>query len=462
MLSWDNYKEWLGSDLIRSELAHNLPPAITEWVTDSRTIQPGQWFIALPGENYDGHDFVSAAVKAGAAGIVVNDSWSSSQLSSHPSIVVKNPRRALQLIAKGWRSVHTDTTALAITGSLGKTSTKELVTSILSQLGPTLASPGNFNNEIGVPKTLQLLRSEHQFAVLELGARNLGDIESLVDIVSPNVAACLNIGSSHLEQFGTRENLITTKLQIYSDPKATSVINVDDSNCLKALALPSPKHITFSKKDSTANVFSRDRTLLGPNGARLSLAIDGEELDVLVPFCHEGLCDNALAAAAIASAAGATLQQIKKGIEDFKSLPRRFNVIDKGELTVIDDTYNSHPDSVIAGLKSVSSTFPEASKILVIGDMLELGKSSKADHLSIGDKCSQLNPKLLITVGPNARDIAEGAKQSGLPTSSIISFSNVDEAISANVDLKKFGSVVYAKASKSVELHRFVNSISLT
>lgn len=460
MLTWKNYEQWLSPILKNSLPADILAPMGKDFITDSKSIKPGQWFVALKGQNHDGHTFIADAINNGAIGIVVSESWAIA--NSHikiAKIVVSDTLKAFQLIAKGWRNIHQRVKVIAITGSVGKTTTKELLQNIFNASGPTLYAQGNFNNEIGVPKTLLQITDDCQYAVLELGARKRGDIALLTDLSNPQIVCCLNIGTAHLEIFGSQKELENTKLEIYTTtPNATAVINIDDERMVNCLEKLNKTYFSFGKSKK-ADVLLKNVAWLPDGSMGIELLKNNQSLDITLPVAHEAYPENVLAATAVAMAAQISDNCLKQGLSQFKGVYRRYQVISKDQLSIIDDTYNAHPKSMHAGLSTVKKAYPNHKKILVLGDMLELGELTKKAHEELGEFCALLNPSLLITVGSFAALIAEQAIKSGLPSDCVLHFANVDQLIAKNIDFKKFGSILYAKASNSINLHKLLKTL---
>ncbi len=463
MLTWENYRNWLGAAL-RGSLPSGPAPALAAWSSDSRSIAMGEWFVPISGENFDGHRFIEAALQRGAAGFFYaagrRGEFKDEALSR--GIAVEDPLAAFQKIASGWRGSLKNLRLLALTGSTGKTTTKEMLSTILQAAGPTLATQGSFNNEVGVPKTLQSLLPEHRYAALEFGARMPGNIKFLCEMASPDVAALINVGVTHLGIFGSLENLLNTKLEIFrnSPRHAVQVAFHDDPRILGAARATGKKTVTFGS-DQQADVGLLDSEWhTGDGKMTVKLRLNGKTTDVLFGIAHDAFPINAAAAAAMALAVGVPEAAIIKGLTGFKGVKGRYQIHKIGSLQLIDDTYNANPDSMRAGLATVQRAFKGRRLVLVLGDMLELGDTSAAEHRLVGrERVAPVSPTLLITVGPDGREIAEGARLGGLDPKRIRSFASVDELFAADLKFEELGDVLYAKASNGIKLSKLVDRL---
>jgi UDP-N-acetylmuramoyl-tripeptide--D-alanyl-D-alanine ligase len=367
--------------------------------TDSRTLKPGALFVALRGPNFDGAAFVQAAAAQGAIGALVERATP----GVLPQVLVPNTLRALQELAKNWRADFT-LPVVAVAGSNGKTTAKEMTAAILSRMGICMATHGNLNNHIGVPVTLMRLEAAHRSAVIEMGANAIGDVAALMRIARPTVGLITNAGAEHLEGFGNLDGVAKGEGETVSclDPQGTAIINADDAYAGYWRGISGAKRIvTFgvhTSADFTArNVFQGIErgefatrfTLISPVGERAIMLKAGGAHNV----------GNALAAAAAASAAGASLEDISSGLADFRAVSGRLQLKagTRGSW-IIDDSYNANPSSVRAAME-VLRTLPGATW-LVLGDMAELGASSQDSHAHIGSYARDCGIKRLFAMGP--------------------------------------------------------------
>ena len=465
MLTWLDYQDWLGSVASAASTPIARAPELIELSTDSRSIQRGQWFIPIDGTNFDGHQFIADAMNKGAAGFFYN----TSRVNAIPSdlldkgFAVTNTLQAFQLSAAGWRKKLKSLRLIALTGSAGKTTTKEMLGNILRADGPTFATHASFNNEVGVPKSLQQLSPELRYAALEFGARNHGNIKFLCDMASPDIVGLINVGTAHLGVFGSVENLLATKLEIFRDspPHAVQVANRDDPRIFENAVKTGKKTISFgTSPESDVCLIGADWRVDG--GMNVHLRIPSkEELTIALGIAHEIFPINVAAAAALALAAGVKPESITSGLSGFRGVKGRYYLLRSQGLTIIDDTYNANPESMAVGLKTVARAYPDSRLILILGDMLELGEASLGAHRDIGSHTiAKINPAQLITVGAEAKQIAEAASSAGFPKSKTRCFASVNELIDAAIDYKSIGQVLYAKGSNSVKLSKLLDSLT--
>jgi len=333
--------------------------------TDTRQRMDGGVFLALIGDNFDAHNYIQKAEEMGAVAIIA-----SRQVSSNlPVLLVKNTQDALSKIAK-YHLNNIKPMTVAITGSNGKTTTKNLLANILKLSAPTLKTAGNLNNHLGVPMTLLKLEPTHQYAVIEMGANHLGEIKHLRELVQPDVAVVTNTGDAHIGEFGSKENLISAKGEIYS---------VDSQN------------ITNTNTNYTADLsFGNDGDVFASNihESNFTLNIKEENIDVSLQLIGKHNIDNALAASACAHALGIDIDQIKLGLENTKAESGRLNTIRTEKFTLIDDTYNASPTSVKAALETLSQYRGEL--VVILGDMAELGDEAISLHQQVGKLAKQI------------------------------------------------------------------------
>jgi UDP-N-acetylmuramoyl-tripeptide--D-alanyl-D-alanine ligase len=366
--------------------------------TDSRTLKPGALFVALRGPNFNGTEFVAAAAMRGAVGALVDQATS----SALPQIVVPDSLQALQQLAKAWRALFT-LPVVAVAGSNGKTTAKEMTSAILARMGLCMATHGNLNNHIGVPVTLMRLESAHRSAVIEMGANRVGDVAELMRLVQPTVGLITNAGAEHLEGFGDLDGVAKGEGETVSclDSGATAIINADDAYAgyWRGVATAG-RIITFGVQ---AEADFKARNIIqgierGEFATRFMLSSPlGERLVTLkVGGAHN--IGNALAAAAAASAAGASLDQIVAGLADFRAVSGRLQLKPgtRGSW-IIDDSYNANPSSVRAGLEVLRSL--SGPTWLVLGDMAELGDSAEDSHAHMGGYARECGVKRMFAVG---------------------------------------------------------------
>jgi UDP-N-acetylmuramoyl-tripeptide--D-alanyl-D-alanine ligase len=366
-------------------------------VTDSRKVDYGTLFAALPGSRVDGHEFAASAVELGAAALIVSRPLD----LDIPQLLVKDVLIALGRIARHLR-MQLDPEVVGITGSNGKTTVKEMITGILQQQGEVLATRGNYNNELGVPLSLFEIEPQHRYAVLEMGASRPGDIAYLSDIVRPDVGLITNIGPAHLQGFGSEEGVARAKGELYAALPADgcAVINCDEPWSKLWQTLNSAERvITFGTRERCdVRPLQEDSSLkmITPEGSF--------EFELALPGTHNLV--NAAGATAAALALGASLETIRSGLKTVKPVPGRLNLIRTGAgWTVIDDTYNANPASLYSALRVLSGL--QGKPWLVLGDMKELGEDSRKMHREVGEAARAMGVRRLFTVGDHAEATAD-------------------------------------------------------
>jgi UDP-N-acetylmuramoyl-tripeptide--D-alanyl-D-alanine ligase len=376
--------------------------------TDSRHIDEGQLFVALRGERFDAHEFLpDVATRAG--GMVVERPVKNLNV---PQWVVPNTTEALGQIALSNRKAFMGA-VIAITGSSGKTTVKEMVSTILGESAPVLATKGNLNNHIGVPLTLLALSSQHRFAVIEMGASALGEISYLCDLACPDVVLVNNVLPAHVEGFGSVENIARAKGEIYQGVSAegTAVVNLDEPYVDQWLASTRARVLTFSMVNSEADFTARDLVVDERGCCTFVLVTPVGEASIKLPLAGQHNVANALAAAACSHAAGAELGLISSGLNKLQQISGRLNIgrLDNGS-TVIDDTYNANPGSVKAAVDALVNI--RGRHVLVLGDMGELGDDEATMHGDVGRYAAEKGVDTLLAVGPLCANAARefGAK----------------------------------------------------
>lgn len=378
--------------------------AINGITTDSKKVIPGDLFVAIVGAKVDGHDFIAEAEKNGAIAVLA----SKTVTTSLPTLLVSDSIQALGRLARAYRSQF-HIPMIAVTGSCGKTTVKEMLAGILALQGPVLSNQGNLNTDVGLPLTLLRLQPEHQSAVVEMGARHLGDIAYLMSLANPTVSLITNAGVAHLEIFGSEKGIAEAKGEIYSnlDEAGTAIINIDDPNAKywQGLLKARQKYLTFGLEHPAQ--ISAQNVVMQPCFSEFDLVTDlgSTHIHLLAPGKHNIL--NALAAAAGARGLNVSLADIKSGLERFMPVKGRlqFKKGYKG-VTIIDDTYNANPISVKAAL-SVLATLP-GQKIFIMGDMFELGKEELSLHQQTGLDAKNLKIDQLLGVGAMTEEAVKG------------------------------------------------------
>ena len=372
--------------------------------SDSRQIPADSLFVALQGERFDGHDFCAQAVVDGAVALLVSEPLP----LTCPQVVVPDTRYALGLLGAMVRS-RVSPKVIAITGSCGKTTVKEMCASILSQCGTVLATQGNLNNEIGVPLTLLRLTPEHQFAVLELGANHPGEIAWTTSLAKPDVALINNVAAAHLEGFGSLQGVALAKSEIFTGlgEHGVAVVNADSEFYSHWRADLEPNLISFGLENRRADVLARDIVRDELGGHSFTLVAPLGEIDVHLPLPGLHNIGNALAAAAATLPLGLSLSVIKRGLEGMQPVKGRLCVQQLPGVTLIDDTYNASAESVLAAIDTLAAM--PGYRVLVFGDMGELGAEAEAQHRRVGKHALAAGLDGVYTVGTLAALSSEEA-----------------------------------------------------
>ncbi len=379
---------------------------------DSRKIQNGDVFIALRGEIFDGHDFIASAFEKGAVFAIVDSVWQGTN-NSLPMIVVQDTTRALGELAHYHRRKF-QIPVIAVTGSSGKTTTKQMISSVLGTTYRVLATEGNLNNHIGVPLTLFRLKKKHQVAVIEMGMNHAKEIQYLCEIAEPTHGIITNVGKAHLEYFKSITKIADAKGELFdwlgSNKNTTGFVNLDDE-LVFSQAKKLKRKVTFSERSKRATVFGVLNQVDKKGCPQFSIyGFNGKkpmEVRLKSPGVHN--TQNALGAAAVGATLGVSPDNIKEGLEKFSIVKGRMDVVTSKGVTIIDDTYNANPESMISALKTESLMECNGKRIVVLGDMFELGKNASTEHKKIGSALKNFKCDVLVTVGTMAECIHEKA-----------------------------------------------------
>lgn len=377
-------------------------------VTDSRQAKAGDAFLALKGERFDAHDFVHQVAEQGASCVIVQHEIQGIHI---PQLIVADTRLALGHLGAYRRAECNHLKVVALTGSSGKTTTKEMLGSILSQLGETLITRGNLNNDLGVPMMLLELRQDHRYAVFELGASHIGEIDYTANLVRPDVAGVLNIGTAHMGEFGGREGICKAKSEIYQHLPQDGVAlypAYDDFTPQLKQASHSFKQYAISQ-DHTGDIYA-DQIQLSAQSSSFDAVTPQGKIYIELPFAGEHNIANALNAIGFALALGVDLKHIQTGLANAVGAKGRLNFIQKNHVLLIDDTYNANPTSMRAAADVLCQQNAEI-KIMVMGDIGELGTESIAQHQALGRDLVQKPVDYLISVGEYAPQVLQGANQ---------------------------------------------------
>ncbi|MDH5301917.1 MAG: UDP-N-acetylmuramoyl-tripeptide--D-alanyl-D-alanine ligase [Gammaproteobacteria bacterium] len=416
--------------------------------TDTRTIQSGDLFVALKGPNFDGHDYVGLAEEKGASGLMVSHPVS----SRLPQLIVADTRLGLGQLAAARRLAFRGK-VVGITGSNGKTTVKGMVAAVLGRSGTVLATQGNFNNDIGMPLTLLKLEHEDEFAVIEMGANHIGEIDYLTHISRPDVALITCAGAAHLEGFGSLDGVAKGKGEIYSGlmEGGIAIVNRDDRYADYWLDLNKERNIVCFGMDERADVRAVDISQ-GRDGSMFTLLIGEEQLQVHLSLFGEHNVRNALAAAAVGYVLDVPLEEIKLALEAFDAVSGRLKLCSLASgASLLDDTYNANPDSFKAGINSLVAF--AGRHVLVMGDMAEVGSGVEEAHREIGRFARTHGVEHLLSVGKYAALAAEGFGTGGQ------SFASQEELVKALGALLAPDVTILVKGSRSSRMERIVQSL---
>ena len=435
-------------------LAGDASAMVTDVCTDSRAIKAGDLFVAIRGEKFDGHDFLAEAARIGAVGAIVEKS--TAHLPSNFTVIqVTDTVRGLQSLASEYRATLS-LKAVCITGSNGKTSSKDLTASILAQRFSVTKTAGNLNNHLGVPITLLRANSAHQAGVFEIGMNHVGEIEPLARMVRPDVAIITNVGIAHIEFMGSREAIAMEKgmLAEVVAENGTVILNADDDFTPSIAQRTRGRVVTAGI--ASGDVRATDLQQLS-NGIKFRLHATGQCMEAELPVPGEHMVRNALLACAAGIVLGLTLEECARGMRDLQLTAGRLTQKTVAGIHLIDDTYNANPDSMSAALATLARMPVTGRRIAVLGRMGELGKESERGHRSVGEVAGREKIPCVITVGEEASWIADAAEKSGVPT--IVRTANAEDATRVLREMAKAGDAVLVKGSRSAKLERIIHAM---
>lgn len=472
------------ADVIETLTGHRLEmieTVINEAAVDSRQVIPGSMFVALPGERTDGHLFIDEAFKNGASLAIVQQDMSARfptiDLRGKPNLLevtlpsnvmrgapfclrVANSLQALQDIARNYRR-KMNVRVIGITGSVGKSTTKELVAEVLSQRYRTLKNTGNLNNEIGLPLTLLRLGEGHQRAVLEMGFYIPGEISFLCDLALPEVGVITNIGTVHAERAGSQEAIARGKAELVQAlppaPRGVAILNYDDP-WVRAMSAKTQARVLFYGLEPPAELWADNIEGMGLEGIRFRLHYHNEVLHLRVPLIGAHSVHTVLRAAAVGLTEGLTWGEIIEGLQYAHAQLRLVAVRAQSGALILDDSYNASPESTLAALNLLKEL--EGRRIAVLGDMLELGPYERQGHEIVGIRAAEVAERL-IAVGERARLIAQMARKAGMPSAKVTWVHDVPEAIDLLSSELREGDVVLVKGSHGLRMDRIVSAFEV-
>ena len=439
---------------VRGSYGYPADVEVKDISTDTRTITEGSLFIALKGANFDGHDFAAQAMEAGAVAVVTER-----PVEGARCLIVDSTSQALLDAASYYRS-RFDIPLVGITGSVGKTTTKEMIWSVMSKSFKTLKTEANHNNEVGMPKTLLELDSTHQAAVIEMGMNHKGEISRMSTSCKPTVCVITNIGVSHIENLGSQEGILKAKMEILDGASADAplILSRDDRILSKAQVYGDRKiwYYSVSKKDS--DVYASD-IAADSRGISFTIHYAREKLPARINCLGEHNVKNALAAFCVGAALGMDNADIIAGLADFRPEGMRQNIIEENGITYILDCYNAAPDSMKASLSVLGQVSVRGRRIAVLGDMLELGKGSTRYHRAVGEYVKNSKTDILLCFGKNSNYYIEGACDKGFDRANTAHFDSREELAEHLKGILQEGDAVLFKGSRGMKLEEVYEAI---
>jgi len=420
--------------------------------TDSRTIKAGELFVALRGENFEGHDFVEASAKAGATGALVDLNWAGSVPDNFALLRATDTLQAYQMLAANYRR-SLGLKVLAITGSNGKTSTKDFAASVLARKFRVTKTEGNFNNHVGLPRTILEATSGDQIAVWELGMNHPGEIAALAKIAAPDAAIITNIGVAHIEFMGSRESIAAEKgaLAEAIEPQGTVILNADDP-FTEGIAARTRARVVLA--GTTAGAVRAIEIRQSADGSEFTIVEGAHRCRAQLPVAGSHMVQNALLAIAAGRAFGLSIEECAAGLAAAPLTKARLQIKEIGGVQFLDDSYNANPDSMKAALRTLVELDADGKRIAVLGEMRELGSESERGHREVGETAATLDVNQLITIGDTAELIAEGARTAGLQK--VLSARSTAEAANLLGKIARPGDLVLIKGSRAARTEEVI------
>lgn len=453
----------------------NASTVITEGVIDSRLVIPGSLFVAIPGEKTDGHDFLTDAFKRGASFALIQKDVDASfptldlraslpadltlKFDSPVCLRVDNTISALQQVARFWRRKLPNLRVVGITGSVGKSTTKETVAEVLSTRYRTLKSPGNLNNEIGLPLTLLRLGSGYERAVLEMGFYVPGEIQFLCDIAQPQIGVVSNVGTVHAERAGSQEAIFRGKSELpQSLPQdGVAILNFDDP-WVRKMEEKTKARVFFYGLSPEAHLWADQIEGLGLEGIRFRIHYEKEILHMRVPMIGRHSIHTVLRAASVGLNDGLSWQEIMEGLSQGHAQLRLVAARSGNGALILDDTYNAAPESMLAALNLLDEL--DGRKVAVLGDMLELGPYERQGHEMVGMRAAQVT-KVLITLGTRGHMIADAARRAGMKPTAILEYEEIDPIVDWLTKNLNSNDAVLIKGSHGLRMDRITAALEV-
>lgn len=422
-------------------------------VTDSRKMEEGFLFVPIKGARVDAHDFIDGVMEKGALCTLTERELGE---KSFPYIKVNSSLQAVKDIAEFYLK-QLSIPVVGITGSVGKTSTKEMIAAVLEEKYNVLKTKGNFNNELGVPLTVFGLRPDHEIAVLEMGISDFGEMHRLAKIARPDTCVITNIGLCHLEFLKSRDGILKAKTEIFDflESDGHVILNGDDDKLITVRDVKGIKPLVFGV-DNHQGVWADEIESKGLKGISCRIHAGEESFKVLIPIPGRHMVYNALAGTAVGLTYGMNMEEIKKGIESLQSLSGRFHIIETGNRTIVDDCYNANPVSMKASLDVLQDALGR--RVAILGDMGELGKEEVEMHREVGVYAAARDIDKIICVGELAGDMAEAARLAA-PTKDIVHFAEKESLLEALPEMIRDGDTILVKASHFMEFEKVVEML---
>ena len=431
----------------------NLEKEVSGIAIDSRKIEAGWLFAATIGERVDGHSFIESCYSKGALCCLGEKAPAD---EDHSYIQVSSTFQAMKDIAEYYRSTL-KIPVVGITGSVGKTSTKEMIASVLGVKYNTLKTAGNFNNEVGLPLTVFHIRKEHEAAVLEMGISDFGEMHRLSKIARPDICVMTNIGLCHLEFLCDRDGVLKAKSEIFdfAAENAKAIVNGDDDK-LHTLKSRKDLDVTLFGMNASNDVYAKNVENLGLDGLKCEISTPAGDFGAHIHIPGMHMVYNALAGTCVGLACGLTLEEIKTGIENAQTISGRNNIIHTEKYTIMDDCYNANPISMKASLDVLSTALGR--KVAILGDMGELGADEAALHYTVGEHAAKKQIDLLLCVGTLSEEIAKGAKAVN-PKMNAHVFAAKEELLAKLPELLSTGDSILIKASHFMQFEKIVTAL---
>ncbi len=432
---------------------------------NSRTMQEGNLFFCLRGDRFDGHDFIADVLGKKAAGIVLSGNCNPPPFPAGPSgdyspffIKVDDTLVALQKLAQETRA-RSSVQVVAVTGTNGKSSAKEMIAAVIGEKFKTLKNQGNLNNHIGLPLTLMELEDDHEIAVLEMGMSAEGEIKRLAEIARPNIGLITNISPAHLEQLKTVENVQRAKGELFEAlrPQDLAIVNADDPLVLELAKNLRSKKITIGI-DTPADIWADDIQPRANSGYDFKLHIKDQTLDVGLPFLGRCNIYNALTAFAVGSAFDMAPEEMKTGLGRCKLPPQRQEFFEKEGISFINDAYNANPQSMREAIKTLEAFHTSGRKFFVMGEMLELADLSRSEHSKLGKEIARSQTDFLVTVGEIPALAAKTAREEGMESDQVFAFTDIETATAFLKERVKKGDCILVKGSRGARMEQVIEN----